>query len=97
MKHTPLEIFVQSYIRSHNRKSLSKKSIQRAIYLINRKLNNPCCTDEDAVVTETFYINDNFTNTVQQFLNLITIKNNKESLNRTVDLLEKAIGIPCCD
>lgn len=94
---TFLELYVESYIRSHRRKVLPKNVVQRAIALIDMKLENPCCTDPEAVTDLVTSSHGNFLRGFEQMLNQITKKGNVVSLQNTKTLLQKNIGIPCCD
>ena len=96
MKKSALESFVESYLRTHTRKSLATVYVQKAIVLINEKLTPSCCDDPLAEVDLITRMDNNLTIGVRDFLKTVAVNGNKKSYKRTVKLLEKFIGIPCC-
>lgn len=91
-----IEHFVKAFARTHNRKSFSKKDAQRAIALIDIKLDNPCCTDS-STVTDLFTSRKGvFLNTFEKMLELIPRQGNIASLQRTKNFLSHNIGDDCC-
>lgn len=97
MKKSALEFFTQAYIRTHNRLSLSKKAVQRAIALVDIKLDNPCCDDSSATTDLVTKKRGVFLNTFEKILDLTPKVGNIRSLQQTKKLLQKNIGDPCCD
>lgn len=92
---TPLEHFIKSYNRQHRKTSLSKQQIQKAIVLIDLKLNPICCRDNEVVDLITIK-NSMFISTVEKLLELMPKHNNTKSLLRTKKILENSIGVDCC-
>lgn len=91
-----LELYVQGFIRTTNRITLSKKDVQRAIALISNKISNPCC-DDSSSVTDLYTIRKgNFLVTFEQLLKMLPLKGNLLTLQRTKKMLEDNIGTYCC-
>lgn len=92
MKKSALELFVRAFLKSHNNKSAPKKFIQKAIALIEVKLNNPCCTDLESVIDLKTQFDNQLTIGVKAILNTVPLKNNRTSYVRAKTILEQYIG-----
>lgn len=96
MKKSALELFVRAYLKQHNSKSAAKIYIEKAIVLIDTKLENPCCTDINAVVDLKTKFDNQLTIGVAAILNTVPLRYNKPSYLRAKSMLQKYIGIGCC-
>lgn len=96
MKKSALELFVKAFLKSHNSVSASKVYIEKAIALINNKLNNPCCADLGSVIDLHTKFDNELTIGVARILKNVPLKGNKTSYEKTVTILENYIGVGCC-
>ena len=92
---TPIEHFVKSFNRHHRKTSLSKQQIEKAIALINLKLNPICCRENEVVDLITTK-QSMFISTIEKLLSITPKSNNVKSLLRTKKILENSIGVDCC-
>lgn len=92
---TPVEHFVKGVLRTQGIKSLPKIFLQKALALIDFKLSNPCCTDDDATVDLITRRKHVFTDTIESMLRLLPKNGNTQSLQRTRDLIVDRIY--CCE
>lgn len=95
MKHNSLELLIQTLVKNRGRKSLPKKLVQRLIFLIEQKLEPGCCDPEAVVIDTPFH--SPYEIMVKQILLSLPNKGNIESLNKSLRILRKNIGDPCCD
>jgi hypothetical protein len=91
---TPIEHYVKGFIQTQRISILSRRIIQKAIILIDKKLNNPCCTDPTAVIDLLTTENSRFINTIEKLLEMMQKHGNTQSLQRTKALLERRLD--CC-
>lgn len=97
MKKSALELFVKAFLKTHNNKSARKIYIEKSIALINAKLDNPCCTDLGAIIDLKTGLDNTLSKGVANILSTVPIRNNRESYERTVGILERYIGVGCCE
>lgn len=95
-----LEIFVETYLKSlksHLVRRSDKKYIQKAANMIlAATTDSPCCTDNTTVI-DLYTPHDNkLTDTIRAFLQKIDKRRWKQSLKRTILLLQRVVFDPCC-
>lgn len=93
---TPLENIVKSYLKTHNRKALPKVFVNKAVLLINDKINGKCCTTSAPTILFPTRLDNALTRVIENLLFDLIKKGNVASLKRTKALLLKNTGIPCC-
>lgn len=95
---TNLEAYVEAYLSQHNRSHLKTGDInllRKAIVYIQEMLNGKCCSDEPVI---NLYTGNNsmFTRTIYTLLLQTPLYGNRQSLQRTVKLIQDYIFNPCC-
>lgn len=84
IKKSPLELFITSFVKQKNRMKVPLVYIDKAIVLIEQKIESSCCDIEDAVVDLHTYRDNLLTRTVKMYLNTMTRDSaNLKSLART--------------
>jgi hypothetical protein len=92
---TPLELYIQTTLKTTNPLSLKRIFLSKAVALIEAKLNSPCCDGNDSIDLLTSADNF-FTNTIKQLLETFPKNGNTKALNRAKKLINHRIGTPCC-
>ncbi|GEM_PF-2786222 len=88
LKKSPLEVFINSYVRQFARRKVALVYIQKAITLISEKLNPSCCEGTGPVDIHTFRDNT-LTRAVKMYINgMPNTAANRASLNRAKTVLE---------
>jgi len=93
---SPLELYVESYLRGTSRKLINKKFIQKALALVDEKLGVPCCANPSATINLFTRFDNDLTNTVRMMLVSLPKKGNVQALNRVHKLLTNFLTPPCC-
>lgn len=96
MRKSHLEQFVESYLKRSNNKSLPRVYVEKAIALIDLKINNPCCDDSDAVIDLVTTRDNQLTIGVREILKNVKRQGNIKSYLKAKEKLEHFIGIGCC-
>ena len=91
---TAVEHYVEGMLRTHTVQSLPRVFVEKALMIIDVKLDNPCCTDPDASYSTITRANSAFVNHIQILVNSIPKAGNVTSLLRTKKLLERRLD--CC-
>lgn len=96
IKKAPIEFFVKSFVKQKSRMKVPAVYIDKAITLIDEKLDPTCCDELGPVDLHTF--RDNLlTRTIKMYL--ATMPNsamNRKSLTRTKTLLQEFKQSSCC-
>lgn len=97
LKKSPLEFFVSSFVKQKARFKVPVVYIDKAIVLIDEKVDPTCCTESGPVDIKTF--RDNLlTRSVRMYLNTMPKSAaNLKSLARTKILLQEFKQSSCCD
>lgn len=93
---TPLELYIDTYLRTTSRKQIGLNYIRKALALVNEKLGIPCCDDPGATINLYTRVDNQFTTTVQSMLALLPKAGNVKSLNRIKRTLDTFLNPPCC-
>lgn len=92
---TPLELFVNSFVKQKKRDKTGRNFINKAVALIDGKLGY--CCDHPSGTLDLVTPNDNIlTNTVRMYLTTMTRAGNEQSLTRAKEKLQGFIT-QCCD
>lgn len=95
-----LEIFVETYLKSlksHLIRKSDRKYIQKAINMITAiTTDSPCCSSPTEIINLFTPFDNKLTNTVRVFLTGIDRRKYKQSIERTISLLNNSILSPCC-
>lgn len=84
---TPIEKFVESFVKQTKNMSVGLKHIQKAEALIDKKLGY-CCDHPTGTLDLHTPLDNLFTNTIRMYLLTMTRDGNEHSLQRTKVLLE---------
>lgn len=84
---TPIEKFVEAFVKQTKNVSVGLKHIQKAEALIDEKLGF-CCDNPNGTLNLHTPYDNLFTNTIRMYLKTMTKDGNVHSLNRTKTLLE---------
>ena len=93
---SPLENYVKSYLKQHNRTSAPTIYVNKAIAIITAKLNGTCCSGSNATINLYTKRDNTLTIFVESIVNTMEKAGNVASLKRTLKLLNSFIGFPCC-
>jgi len=85
---SPLERFVESFVRQKRKAKTPALYINKAITLIDEKIESSCCADPDATVTLSTFRDNLLTRAVRGYLVTMTRAGNIKSLQRTKTKLE---------
>lgn len=86
---TPLERFVESFVKQKRNAKIPALYVNKAITLIEQKIESDCCSDPDAVVNLGTFRDNILTNAVRGYLNNMTREDNLKSLARIKTKLER--------
>ena len=86
---SPLERFVESFVRQKRNSRIPAVYIDKAITLVEQKIESDCCSDSDAVVDLGTFKDNILTTAVLGYLNTMTREDNLKSLARIKAKLER--------
>lgn len=96
IKVTPLELFVDSFLRTHKKSRIGLVHLEDAVILINKKLGLVCCDPEHTPAPLHSRQYSQFTTTVRQLLHNMVKAGNVKSLQRTKAKIQLVIdGCNC--
>lgn len=100
LRKSQLEIFVETYLKSlksHLVRRSDRKYIQKAINMIIAiTAGSPCCLVGTSSIDLFTPYDNKLTNTVRVLINELDRRKWKQSIARTIKLLENSIFINCC-
>lgn len=96
LKKSPLELFISAFVKQKSRFKVAQVYVDKAITLIDEKLDPTCCTELGPVDMHTF--RDNLlTYAVRMFLQgMPNTGANRKSLERTKIILQEFKQSSCC-
>ena len=69
IKKSPLEVFIESFVKQKSRFKIPFVYIDKAVTLIDEKIDPTCCDDPDGIVDVHTFRDNILTNTVRMYLN----------------------------
>ena len=86
---SPLERFIESFVVQKRNSRITALYVNKAIALIDNKIESVCCTDPDGVVEVGTFRDNILTRAVRFYLNTMTREGNLKSLARIKAKLER--------
>jgi len=93
-RKSALEFFVEAYTRQLKRNRAGIKFTQKAIALINKKLEDPCCLDPDYITNLHTPFDNNLTSFIKKYVDVTPKIGNVQSFTRAKEMLERYLT--CC-
>ena len=96
-KHrTPVELFVNTFLRTHKKGKIGLVHLEDAVLLIQKKLGEICCSNPPVAVSLNSSQHSIFTDTIRQLLHNTIKRGNVQSLERAISHIQLVIdGCNC--